>query len=40
MEALCIIGFFMNVFFVVATKVHWNYTENTGKALPKENPTV
>jgi len=34
-EALSIIGCFMNLFFVVMTKLHWNYTENTGKPLPK-----
>jgi hypothetical protein len=33
-QALCLAGFAMNLFFVVMTKLHWNFTENTGKALP------
>ena len=35
MQWLCLAGFAMNLFFVVMTKMHWNFTENTGKALPK-----
>ena len=27
-------GFAMNLMFVVMTQLHWNCTENTGKALP------
>ncbi|MFT4627633.1 MAG: hypothetical protein ACI8PZ_006320 [Myxococcota bacterium] len=34
-ELLCVGGFAMNLVFVVMTKLHWNFTENTGKALPK-----
>jgi len=33
---LCIAGFGMNLSFVIMTKMHWNFTENTGKPLPKE----
>jgi hypothetical protein len=35
MVALCLAGSGMNLVFVVMTKLHWNFTENTGKALPK-----
>lgn len=31
----CVVGFVMNAFFVVMTKMHWNFTENTGKSLPQ-----
>lgn len=34
MQVLCFAGFAMNLLFVVMTKMHWNFTENTGKALP------
>ena len=34
-QALCLAGFAMNLFFVMTTKLHWNFTENTGKQLPK-----
>ncbi len=34
-QGLCMASFAMNLFFVVMTKMHWNFTENTGKALPK-----
>ena len=27
-------GFAMNFMFVMMTKLHWNFTENTGKPLP------
>ncbi len=35
LQAVTFAGFGMNLFFVVMTKMHWNFTENTGKALPK-----
>ena len=35
LKALCVAGFVMNLSFVVMTKLHWNFTENTGKPLPK-----
>lgn len=35
MQALCMAGFAMNLFFVLMTKMHWNFTENTGKPLPQ-----
>ncbi len=35
MQALCIAGFAMNLLFVLMTKLHWNFTENTGKSLPQ-----
>jgi hypothetical protein len=35
LQALTFAAFGMNLFFVVMTKMHWNFTENTGKALPK-----
>ena len=35
LQALCMAGFAMNLFFVTMTKMHWNFTENTGKALPQ-----
>jgi hypothetical protein len=34
-QALAIAGFALNLVFVMMTKLHWNFTENTGKALPK-----
>ena len=34
-QALCIAGFAMNLLFVLMTKLHWNFTENTGKSLPQ-----
>ena len=34
-QTLCIAGFAMNLFFVLMTKMHWNFTENTGKPLPQ-----
>ena len=30
----CIVGSAFHLFFVVSTKLHGNFTENTGKALP------
>lgn len=35
MQMLCMAGFAMNLFFVIMTKMHWNFTENTGKPLPQ-----
>jgi hypothetical protein len=32
---LVLVGFALNLTFVMLTKLHWNFTENTGKALPK-----
>ncbi len=32
---LCLASFAMNLLFVMTTKLHWNFTENTGKHLPK-----
>lgn len=34
MQWLCLAGWAMNLFFVVMTKLHWNFTENTGRSLP------
>ncbi|MBA2320979.1 MAG: hypothetical protein H0V89_07480 [Deltaproteobacteria bacterium] len=34
-SVLVLLGFGMNLVFVVMTKMHWNFTENTGKALPE-----
>jgi predicted phosphoribosyltransferase len=34
-QALCLAGFALCFVFVVMTKLHYNFTENTGKALPK-----
>ncbi len=34
-QALSIAGFAMSLMFAVMTKMHWNFTENTGKPLPK-----
>lgn len=34
LQWLCLGGFAFNLMFVVMTKLHWNFTENTGKALP------
>lgn len=34
-QVLCLAGFAMNLFFVMTTKLHWNFTENTGRQLPK-----
>ncbi len=31
---LAMAGFVLNLTFVLMTKAHWNFTENTGKALP------
>ena len=33
--ALGAVGFASCLMFVMMTKLHWNFTENTGKALPK-----
>lgn len=35
MQTLCVAGVAMNLVFVVMTKMHWNFTENTGKPLPQ-----
>lgn len=35
LPVLVVLGFAINLTFVVMTKMHWNYTENTGKPLPK-----
>ena len=35
LQTLCMAGFTMNLFFVLTTKMHWNFTENTGKSLPQ-----
>jgi|GEM_PF-6635240 len=35
LQALCAAGFALNLTFVVMTKMHWNFTENTGKPLPE-----
>jgi len=35
LSALCVAGVVLNLSFVVMTKLHWNFTENTGKPLPK-----
>lgn len=32
---LVLAGFALNLAFVMLTKLHWNFTANTGKALPK-----
>jgi drug/metabolite transporter superfamily protein YnfA len=31
---LTLAGFVLNLMFVLMTKAHWNFTENTGKPLP------
>ncbi|MFT6399646.1 MAG: hypothetical protein ACJAYU_004415 [Bradymonadia bacterium] len=33
-QHLVIAGFVLNLMSVVMAKMHWNFTENTGKALP------
>jgi hypothetical protein len=35
LTALVIATFGLNFMFVLMTKLHWNFTENTGKPLPK-----
>ncbi|MFT5684718.1 MAG: hypothetical protein ACI8RZ_005662 [Myxococcota bacterium] len=35
LSILCVVGVVLNLSFVVMTKMHWNFTENTGKSLPK-----
>ncbi len=32
---LVVLGFVLNLVFVLLTKLHWNFTANTGRALPK-----
>ena len=34
LQTVTFAGFAMNLFFVLMTKAHWNFTENTGKPLP------
>lgn len=33
-QTLTLVGFVLNLTFVMMTKAHWNFTENTGKELP------
>ncbi len=33
-QTLVFAGFALNLMFVMMTKMHWNFTANTGKALP------